>query len=1005
MDLRIDLKSSGGANKLNPSMNNQKDLISQKIFDRGSEIFGLMEADTTSVFNKDWWYGRIMDWSMKNEAFKIQMFRFVDVLPYLKSSDEVARHLKEYFSSQGQEIPSVLGWGLGLGSLAPGLMAAAIRKNVTQMARMFITGETPEEAFKNLEKMRKEKLCFTVDILGEAAVSETEAETYQKRYLDLIETLAAKSAKWPEIELIDRDHKGPISKVNVSVKVSSLYSQLDPIDPENSIRVALERLRPIFRRARELNVFINLDMEAFVYKDLTLKLFKTLMSEKEFSDYNNVGVVIQAYLRESEQDLKDLISWAKNRSGHITVRLVKGAYWDYETVLAQQKGWPLPVFTNKKETDANYEKLTLIMLENDRYIKSAFGSHNIRSLAFALTHAERLGIDKRSFEIQMLYGMADPIKKAMIKMGLRVREYAPVGELIPGMAYLVRRLLENTSNESFLRAKFSTNLSTEELLRDPREGIPATQDQTVTTGHFKNEPPIDFNKSENRQAMLNAIDSVKKRLGKSYPLVIGKKEIKTSRELKSINPASPETIVGKTYLASTEDADLAVEAAKATQGSWAKVSPNERAVIFEKVAEILKARKFELAALEVFEVGKTWREADGDVAEAIDFCRYYSKHLRSISKGQRTSFVPGEESTYNYQPRGVGVVIAPWNFPLAILTGMVAGAAVCGNTVIMKPAEQSSIIAAWFMEILKEAGLPSGVVNFLPGLGEEVGEHLVKHPDVDFIVFTGSKDVGLHIISNASKTARTQRSVKKVVAEMGGKNAIIIDTDADLDEAVLGTLYSAFGFQGQKCSACSRVIVLEENYDKFLTRLLEGAASLKLGNPEFPGTAVGPVVDKDAYEKIMAMIEVGKKESKLAYQATAPTNGYFVPPTIFVDVPPSSRLAQEEIFGPVLAVIKARDFDQALEIANGTPFALTGGIFSRSPAHLDQARKEFDVGNLYLNRGITGALVGRHPFGGFKMSGVGSKAGGPDYLLQFVEPRTVTENTMRRGFAPPSEES
>jgi RHH-type transcriptional regulator, proline utilization regulon repressor / proline dehydrogenase / delta 1-pyrroline-5-carboxylate dehydrogenase len=1004
MDLRIDLKSSGGANKLNPSMNNQKDAISQKIFDRGSEIFSLMEADTTSVFNKDWWYGRIMDWSMKNEAFKIQMFRFVDVLPYLNSSDEVARHLKEYFSSQGQEIPSVLGWGLGLGSLAPGLMAAAIRKNVTQMARMFITGETPDEAFKNLEKMRKEKLCFTVDILGEAAVSETEAETYQRRYLELIETLAAKSAKWPEIELIDRDHLGAISKVNVSVKVSSLYSQLDPIDPENSIKVALERLRPIFRRARELNVFINLDMEAFVYKDLTLKLFKALMSEKEFSDYNNVGVVIQAYLRESEQDLKDLIDWAKKRSGRITVRLVKGAYWDYETVLAQQKGWPIPVFTNKKETDANYEKLSLIMLENDRYIKSAFGSHNIRSLAFALAHAERLGIDKRSFEIQMLYGMADPIKKALIKMGLRVREYAPVGELIPGMAYLVRRLLENTSNESFLRAKFSTNLSTEELLRDPREGIPTTPEQTVITGHFENEPPVDFNKNENRKAMLDAIDSVKKKLGKSYPIIIGKKEIKTSRELKSINPANPDVIVGKTYLASTQEAELAVETAKATQSSWAKVPPNERAVIFEKVAEILKARKFELAALEVFEVGKTWREADGDVAEAIDFCRYYSKHLRAISKGQRTSFVPGEESIYNYQPRGVGVVIAPWNFPLAILCGMVAGSAVCGNTVIMKPAEQSSIIAAAFMEVLKEAGLPTGVVSFLPGLGEEVGEHLVKHPDVDFIVFTGSKDVGLHIISTASKTARTQRSVKKVVAEMGGKNAIIIDNDADLDEAVLGTLYSAFGFQGQKCSACSRVIVLEENYDKFLTRLLEGAASLKLGNPELPGTAVGPVVDKDAYDKIMSMIEVGKRESKLAYQATAPANGYFVPPTIFIDVPPTSRLAQEEIFGPVLAVIKAKDFDQALEIANGTPFALTGGIFSRSPAHLEQAKKEFDVGNLYINRGITGALVGRHPFGGFKMSGVGSKAGGPDYLLQFVEPRTVTENTMRRGFAPSSEE-
>jgi RHH-type proline utilization regulon transcriptional repressor/proline dehydrogenase/delta 1-pyrroline-5-carboxylate dehydrogenase len=349
------------------------------------------------------------------------------------------------------------------------------------------------------------------------------------------------------------------------------------------------------------------------------------------------------------------------------------------------------------------------------------------------------------------------------------------------------------------------------------------------------------------------------------------------------------------------------------------------------------------------------------------------------------------------------VVIAPWNFPLAILAGMVAGAAVCGNSVIMKPAEQSPVIAAWFMSVLQEAGVPNGVVNFLPGLGEEVGEHLVKHPEVDFVVFTGSKDVGLHIISTASKTMRHQRSVKKVVAEMGGKNAIIIDSDADLDEAVQGTLYSAFGFQGQKCSACSRAIVLEENYDKFLTRLLEGARSLHVGLPENPGTSIGPVVDQGAFDKIMSLIEVGRSEARVAFQGQVPQTGYFVPPTIFVDVKPNARIAQEEIFGPVLAVIKAKDFDQALEIANSTEFALTGGLYSRSPANLERAKLEFEVGNLYINRGITGALVGRHPFGGFKMSGVGSKAGGPDYLLQFMEPRTVTENTMRRGFAPPSE--
>jgi len=998
------------------------------VFDRGQEIMNLMEEESGSLFNKDWWYGRIMDWSMKNEKFKTQMFRFVDVLPYLNSSDEVARHLKEYFQGtpdNPQEMPSVLGWGLGLGALAPGLMASAIRKNVTQMAKMFITGSTPEEAFKNLEKMRKDKLTFTVDILGEAAVSETEAWSYQKRYIDLIEKLAAQAQSWETIDQIDADHNGAISKVNVSVKASSLYSQFDPIAPEASIKAVNEKLRPILRRARELGVFINLDMESFYHKDLTLNMFKTLLNEPEFAEYDNVGIVIQAYLRESERDLKDLVAWARARNAHtkgrITVRLVKGAYWDYETVLAEQKGWPVPVFTNKKETDANYEKLTRILLENDRYIKAAFGSHNIRSIAHALVLAEELGVDRRSFEIQMLFGMAAPIKKTLSKMGFRVREYAPVGELIPGMAYLVRRLLENTSNESFLRAKFSTNLSTAELLKNPASllrgdekvsnDVDSTNAETQATSKktpwfkaFKNEAPTDFNTESARKKMTDALSAVKKKSGKLFPIVIGKKEIKTDRELTSYNPAQLDHAVGRVPIATKTEADLAIETAHATFATWSKTQVSERAKIFDKVADIMAARKFELAAVEVFEVGKTWREAHGDIEEAIDFCRYYALHAKQIAKPQQVSFVLGEDSFYEYKPRGVGVVIAPWNFPLAILTGMVAGAAVTGNTVIMKPAEQSPVIAAHLMEILKEAGLPAGVVSFVPGLGEEVGDYLVKHAQIDFVAFTGSKEVGLQIIANAGKTVRGQKAVKRVISEMGGKNAIIIDSDADLDEAVIGTIYSAFGFQGQKCSACSRVIVLEENYEKFVTRLVEGARSLAVGLPENPSSAVGPVVDKQAFDKISSYIEIGKSEGKLAFQGTAPKDGYFIPPSIFTEISPMARLANEEIFGPVLAVIKAKDFEEALHIANSTEFALTGGVYSRSPNNIEKAKRELEVGNLYINRGITGALVGRHPFGGYKMSGVGSKTGGPDYILQFMEPRTVTENTMRRGFAPAPEE-
>jgi RHH-type proline utilization regulon transcriptional repressor/proline dehydrogenase/delta 1-pyrroline-5-carboxylate dehydrogenase len=413
----------------------------------------------------------------------------------------------------------------------------------------------------------------------------------------------------------------------------------------------------------------------------------------------------------------------------------------------------------------------------------------------------------------------------------------------------------------------------------------------------------------------------------------------------------------------------------------------------------------------VYECGKTWTEADGDVAEAIDFCMYYAQQMRLLAVPVQCDY-PGEENSYFYQPRGVTAVIAPWNFPLAILTGMTAAALVAGNTVIMKPAEQSSVIAAKLMELIQDAEVPDGVVSYLPGDGEEIGPVLVGHPEVDLIAFTGSRAVGLAINKLAAETSglvteSTQPIVKKVIAEMGGKNAIIVDEDADLDEAVQAVIGSAFSFAGQKCSACSRVIVLEPAYDAFLERLKGAAESLHLGPAEDPGTTVGPVIDSEAEQRVQDYIAIGLDECEPLVTTDAgelQEEGFFVGPHVFADVSPESRLAQDEIFGPVVAVIRADNLDDAFRVANGTDYALTGGVFSRSPKNLRRARAELRVGNLYLNRGITGALVQRHPFGGYKMSGIGSKAGGHDYLLQFLIPIAVSENTLRRGFAPPPDE-
>lgn len=994
---------SNSVPKSDPQKHHKIEVTQSEIYQKGLDILEGIEPDSKSLFNKDWWYGQIMDWSMKNESFKTQMFRFVDVLPYLNSGSEVARHLREYFAENGEKLPSVFNFGLGMGSLAPGLLAGAVKKNVTQMAKMFITGETPKEALPVLKKGRLQDLAFTVDLLGEATLSEKEAQEYSDRYLQLINWLSEDAQSWDHKTILDDDENGAIPKVNVSVKASTLYSQIHEAAWDQTLETLKQRLRPIFKKAIENQVFINLDMEQYSHKNLTLDLFEQLLIEPEFKNYPHFGVVLQAYLKDSLADATRLSDFAKKRQCPFTIRLVKGAYWDYEVVHAKQNGWPVPVFTNKAESDVNFESCSQVLVENYPHIRLALGSHNVRSISACLVMAEKAGLPKAAIEIQMLYGMADQIKKSLSKQGYRIREYATVGELIPGMAYLVRRLLENTSNESWLRNKFSENISPEELLADPALKVPENLTHETRPSQFSNHPPLDFTLESHRINMLKALNEVEKTLPCKVPMVLNGKEQKIIHSFERTNPSNGSQVVSIMALTTKNQAEEAVLAAKKAFSKWSQTPAEERAQLLDQVAEIMNEKRFELCALEILEVGKTWAEADGDICEAIDFCKYYAKEMRRLSVPFRTGHAPGEVSLYSYRPKGVAAVIAPWNFPLAILTGMAASCLVTGNTVIVKPAEQSSAIAFKLIQILKQAGLPSEAIQFLPGLGEEVGEHLTGHKDVQIISFTGSQQVGLHIVQKTAVPQPGQRSVKKCIIEMGGKNAIIIDSDADLDEAVAGVVDSAFGFQGQKCSACSRVIVLSEIYDRFLERLVEATKSFYVGDSKDPKSFMGPVVDTDAQVKIMGIIEKAKQSASIAYMGEVPNIGNFVPPTIFKDVDPKSEIAQREIFGPVLAVIKAKTIEEAISITNDTDFGLTGGLYSRSPGNIEKVKHGVEVGNLYINRGNTGAIVERHPFGGIKMSGVGSKTGGPDYLVQFLDPQVTTENTMRRGFAPPAE--
>jgi RHH-type proline utilization regulon transcriptional repressor/proline dehydrogenase/delta 1-pyrroline-5-carboxylate dehydrogenase len=977
----------------------------------GREMFARVERGGPLMFTPSWFDDRLMDFTMNQEALKVQLFRFIDCLPLLKDPVSISLHLREYLDAARDRLPWWIRLGMKLipqGGIGARWLAKAARWNAEHMARRFIAGSTVEEALVSIAEMRKQNLTFTIDLLGEATITEVEADHVQKQYLDLVNGLSPRINRWAEKPLLDRDDRGPIPRVNVSVKLSALFSQFDPIDPEGTTRSVCKRLRPILQAAKKNDAFVNFDMEQYSFKDTTLHIFRTILEEPEFRDWPHIGIAIQAYLKDTENDLKQLCEWAKKRGTGVWIRLVKGAYWDYETVISAQNDWPVPVFTEKWQSDANFEVCTKLLMQNHEWLRPAFGSHNLRSIASALAYAEEFKVPKGRFEFQMLFGMADAIKDVLVSLGHRVRIYTPYGQLLPGMAYLVRRLLENTSNESFLRASFRENTPEERLLMNPTlKARHHTSHHSQTNGkheegRFKNEPLSDFSREVNRLAMQNALEQIKPLLGRDYPLVIRGEKLDSGNWQVSLNPSHSKQVIGRVASATAQQAEQAVIAASEAFDGWRATPVEERAKLLRQLAQKFRERRWELSAWIVVESGKPWREADADVAEAIDFCDYYALEMLRLQTPQKRD-VPGEENSYFYEPRGVCVVIAPWNFPLAILTGMAAAALVTGNTVIMKPAEQSPVIAAKLMELIEECDFPRGVVNFLPGVGEEIGDVLTNHPQVAMLAFTGSVKVGLHINELAAKTMPPQTHVKRVIAEMGGKNAVIVDGDADLDEAVKGVVDSAFGYAGQKCSAGSRAIVIDSIHDQFLARLIEATKSLTLAPAESPGCSVGPVIDGEAHARILRMIEKGKQETKLIYAGDLGSlegEGFYIAPHIFTEVQENASIAQDEIFGPVLAIIKARDLDHALKIANGTRFALTGGFFSRSPQNIVRVKREFRVGNLYINRKITGALVDRQPFGGFKLSGIGSKAGGPDYLLQFLIPRVITENTMRRGFAP-----
>jgi RHH-type transcriptional regulator, proline utilization regulon repressor / proline dehydrogenase / delta 1-pyrroline-5-carboxylate dehydrogenase len=967
------------------------------------------------VYRMSWWTDRTLEWAMRHPPFKTQLFRFVDVFPACRDDDDVLRHLEEYFEgTAGVDVPKALDLGIDVAEHVPfgaHLSASVARRNILRMARQFIAGSSASAALPKLARLWRLGEASTVDLLGEKTVTTTEAEQYAARVEELLDALLPGSASWPGRPHLETDPWGPLPRANVSIKPTALSPLFGPLTASEGLDETLQRLRPIMARARSGGATIHVDTEHDDAKNLTFDLLRALGAE--FPDGPQLGCVVQAYRRDSFADLRDLVAWSRDALRiPLQVRLVKGAYWDQETVIAGNEGWPSPVFEHKAQTDANFERCTRHLIDHAGVVRPAIASHNVRSLAYAMAYADAHGLDDRAIELQLLFGMAEPVHAALVAMRRRVRVYAPVGELVPGMSYLVRRLLENTSNESFVRHRFAEGRALDELVAPPDvdeeplpdaapEAAPRPPTDVAAPEPFTNEPRAQLRRTGPRARLHAAVERARNGLEFVAPVLIDGREVATDGEIVSVDPGHTATAVCRSGRAGPAEADRAVDVALDAWPSWRETTWRDRAAVLFRAAALMRERRADLAALEVFEAGKPIPEADADVCEAIDFCEYYGREALRLSSGGAVDQAPGEANSYRYEPRGVGVVISPWNFPLAIPTGMVTAALVTGNAVLLKPAEQTPGVALRLVELLHEAGVPRGALAYLPGVGEEIGAHLVAHPAVSFIVFTGSKAVGLEILREAAVHREGQRHVKRVIAEMGGKNAVIVDSDADLDVAVPAITSSAFGYAGQKCSAASRVIALAPVFDELVERLAGAAAIVPVGHAAELRTAVGPLIDEDAFRRVREYQDIARDEGKVVLQRNdIPAGGWYVGPTVVVTERPDARVATEEIFGPLLTCLRADDFEHALTLANASEYALTGGLFSRSPARIRRAARELRAGNLYVNRGITGALVRRQPFGGVGLSGVGSKAGGPDYLVQFVEPRAVTENLLRQGFAP-----
>ncbi len=956
---------------------------------------------------------------------RVHLLKFLAILPSLDHDQEgtevkrillesLFRFLKDnkqakYLKKKGQEralpqlLTVLLKGAYQLARIIPKRPVAwIIRSSVKLMAKRFIAGESIEKAHTALKALSATKRDVTLDQLGELVVSNKEADHYMEEVLKLIRGFQQ------HVKIGELNASG-INRAHVSIKVTALSQEFLPQDFQYTYQLVAPRLKNILLAAKEHQVFINIDAEHYHYRDTVFEVYqKVLLETPELHNFSSTGIVLQAYLRDAFLHLESILELAKKRNLPMPIRIVKGAYWDAETVEGNAHGFNAPQFLNKEETDIHFRQLVVHILKNHHYAKLCLASHNFSDHAFSEAVRDVMFPEAHIIEHQCLHMTYEALSTALAKAGWTVRNYVPVGSLLVGMAYLVRRIMENSSQVGVLTImrshKKEASLVSPMVVHEKKKQqgqILRDLSQNNLSEEFFNTAPLRIYKSDERESFLKKFHNFEKvSLGKFYGPVERQND-PTWEKVKIFCSSKPDLLVGEIAFFTKEQSQIEIEMIYRSfmEDEWPVQNPMARAATLLRAQEIMIIRRIELATLIMYEASKTLNEALLDVDEAIDFLNYYARQEVHIQKDVEQLI-----------PRGPTIVVAPWNFPLAIPCGMCAGALVAGNTVILKSAEQTPLICELMTEIFYQAGVPKNVFRHTPGLGETVGDYLTSHEFVSTIIFTGSRAVGNYLFEKAQRkifvNKRFQRHYPvKAITEMGGKNAVIVTQNAELDETVSGILKSAFNHSGQKCSALSRVIVHHSLKDKLIERLKFGSMDISVGSSLAFQTQVNPLISADDQKRVRAMVKEGEEELKkfggrmIIDRSKEVHTGYNVGPVMIeiskIGAKTSTSLAQREVFGPVVHIVEFQELDEAIELFNCTPFALTGGIFSQSQDDIDYLSKNLECGNLYINRTITGARVGIEPFGGFKMSGTGPKAGGAHYVFSLHQSQVKIQESQK----------